>query len=168
MSKPAEALAQVPVAGGTLALTHRPRRSAFAAWKTSGITHVVTLLGEQEGARALGELVGRAGLEWLWVPMLGAAIPGAGSDDWLVRGIDDVARILRAGGHVVVHCSAGIHRTGMFAYALLRRSGLDAAAARERLRELRAVTADGVGDARMAWGDRVADREATGDTGPSR
>ncbi len=48
-------------------------------------------------------------------------------------------------------------RTGMFGYALLRVAGLDREAALATLRELRAVTADGVGTERLAWGDRMAD-----------
>ena len=56
----------------------------------------------------------------------------------------------------MVHCSAGIHRTGMFGYALLRAVGLDREASNAKLRELRAVTAEGVGDERLAWGDRIA------------
>jgi hypothetical protein len=41
----------------------------------------------------------------------------------------------------------------MFGYALLRRLGLEPAAARAKVMELRAVTGEGVGADRLAWGD---------------
>jgi hypothetical protein len=45
----------------------------------------------------------------------------------------------------------------MFGYALLRYAGLDRETATAKLREMRAVTADGVGADRLEWGDRIAD-----------
>lgn len=51
--------------------------------------------------------------------------------------------------HIYLHCSAGIHRTGFFAYILLRLMGFDAAAALNELAELRGVTANQVGDDRI-------------------
>ena len=65
-----------------------------------------------------------------------------------------VAAVLRTGGRIFVHCSAGIHRTGMITYALLRSVGLDPLAARDTLALLRKETRDGIGDERLAWGDR--------------
>jgi hypothetical protein len=44
----------------------------------------------------------------------------------------------------------------MFGYALLRFVGLARDAALVTLRELRSVTADGVGADRLYWGDRIA------------
>jgi hypothetical protein len=44
----------------------------------------------------------------------------------------------------------------MFGYALLRVAGLAREAALEKLRELRVVTAEGVGTDRIEWGDRIA------------
>ena len=162
MSTAADGPALVPVAGGALALFHRPKRNAFSAWRASGITHVVTLLGEREGARELGAAAEHAGLGWVWIPMAGAAVPDDAATRTLLPSIDDVSGIIRRGGRVVVHCSAGIHRTGMLGYALLRRLGLDAEAARGKLLELRAVTAEGVGADRLAWGDTVAGLEPPG------
>ena len=148
--------ALVPVGGGALALTHRPRRNAFAAWKASGVTHVVTLLTEREAARDIGEAVTNAGLRWLWIPMDGAKVPDAARTEELLPALDEIAGILVRGGRVVVHCSAGIHRTGMFGYALLRRLGLVPEEAHAMLVALRVETAAGVGAERLAWGDNVA------------
>jgi protein-tyrosine phosphatase len=65
-------------------------------------------------------------------------------------------RLVSVGAHVAIHCSAGIHRTGMFGYALLRTSGLEPEAAKEALAAPRAATADGVGDQRLAWAEDLA------------
>jgi protein-tyrosine phosphatase len=146
----------VPVGGGALALTHRPKRKALAAWKASGVTHVVTLLTEREGARDIGAAVADAGVSWLWIPMDGAKVPDAARTEELLPALNEVAAILARGGCVVVHCSAGIHRTGMFGYALLRRLGLVPEEAHATLVALRAETAAGVGAERLAWGDNVA------------
>lgn len=44
----------------------------------------------------------------------------------------------------------------MFGYALLRTCGLDEDAATETLARLRAVTAEGVGQQRLAWAEDLA------------
>lgn len=138
-----------------LVLTHRPKKAAIATWRALGITHVMTLLLEREGAREIGALVTAAGLAWIWCPLNGGDVRTR--FDAVAEGLAAATAALAAGGRVVVHCSAGIHRTGMVGYALLRCTGLDADAARAALRELRAVTADGVGAARLAWGDQIAE-----------
>jgi protein-tyrosine phosphatase len=150
-------LALVPIGPGALALTHRPKRTALASWKAAGVTHVVTLLAEREGAQDIGAATTRAGLDWIWVPIGNAAVPDDGETQRLLPAIDQIAGVVRRGGHVVVHCSAGVHRTGMFGYALLRRLGLSADEARSKLAELRAVTAEGVGEDRLRWGDQIAE-----------
>jgi hypothetical protein len=52
----------VDVAGGKLALTHRPRLADLERLRAGGVTHVVTLLSEREGALELGNAVTKAGL----------------------------------------------------------------------------------------------------------
>ena len=89
----------------------------------AGATHLVTLLTEREGARDLGELATKAGLQWIWCPLEDA---DTGASIAAVRpALEGIQAALRAGGAVVIHCSAGIHRTGMFGYAVLRVCGLD-------------------------------------------
>jgi hypothetical protein len=145
----------VPVDGGMLALTHRPKKKDLPAFRTDGITHVLTLLTEREGAKELGSLVVSAGLAWIWCPLDGANTRASLED--VAPALDAAKAALKGGGHVVVHCSAGVHRTGMFGYALLRIMGLEPPEARACLRALRPVTADGVGDERVSWGDQIAE-----------
>lgn len=63
---------------------------------------------------------------------------------------------LERGGRVYVHCSAGLHRTGMVANAFLRWHGLSAADALALLTELRPLTAEQVGPERLAWGEQFS------------
>jgi hypothetical protein len=95
----AAGLRLVSVGGGAAALTHRPKLKALPAMRAAGVTHLVTLLSASEGAPAVGAAARAAGLAAL-------------------------SNLIAAGAHVAVHCSAGIHRTGMFGYALLRTCGL--------------------------------------------
>ena len=149
-------LALLPIAGGALGLTHRPKLKSIPAMRGAGVSHVVTLLSEREGARQIGDAVIAAGMTWIWAPMVGASVPDAEHTANLLRVLRDVCAVIAAGGRVVVHCSAGIHRTGMFGHALLRQLGFDAAAAHAKLGELRQVTGEGVGELRTAWGDGLA------------
>ena len=145
----------VPVSAGALALSHRPRRKDIARLPELGITHVVTLLAEREGAKEIGEAVRNAGLTWIWCPLANGQPPDAQVTATIRRVLAELAGLVEEGAAVLVHCSAGIHRTGMFGYALLRQLGLDRAAARSKLTELRAVTGEGVGEDRLAWGDAL-------------
>jgi protein-tyrosine phosphatase len=143
----------VHVRGGALALGHRPRRKDVARLPEFGVTHVVTLLAEREGAKEIGEAVRHAGLTWIWCPLANGEPPDVQATATIRPILAELAMLVDGSAAILVHCSAGIHRTGMFGYALLRQLGLDAAAARAKLTELRAVTGEGVGEDRLAWGD---------------
>lgn len=145
----------VRVSAGALALSHRPRRKDVARLPEFGVTHVVTLLAEREGAKEIGEAVRHAGLTWIWCPLANGQPPDAQATATIRPVLAELATLVDDGAAIFVHCSAGIHRTGMFGYALLRQLGLDPAAARAKLTELRPVTGDGVGEDRLAWGDAL-------------
>ena len=143
--------------GGALALTHRPKLRDFALLRDEqGATHLVTLLAANEQAAQVGAAAEAAGLTWVWIPMQGANVPSAERTAALSGELDKVRDLIAGGARVVVHCSAGIHRTGMFGYALLRTCGLAPEAAMETLATLRPVTAEGVGDQRLAWAEELA------------
>lgn len=143
----------IPVDRGKLALTHRPKKIDLPSFREVGVTHLITLLNENEGAKDLGALANKSELTWIWCPLKGADI--SAPPEAVSAALHAGRAALRDGGAVAIHCSAGIHRTGMFGYALLRYVGLDREAAIIKLHELRAVTADGVGAERLEWGDRI-------------
>ncbi|WP_433465307.1 tyrosine-protein phosphatase [Spirillospora sp. CA-128828] len=66
-----------------------------------------------------------------------------------------MAAILRDGGHILLHCSAGIQRTGMFAFALLRFTGMTADDATSSLQHDSADFLANVGDDRLIWANRL-------------
>jgi hypothetical protein len=65
----------VEVGNGAIAIWHRPKLRILRLMKADGLTTVVTLLTESEGAPHMGRAALAAELEWVWVPMQGAGIP---------------------------------------------------------------------------------------------
>ena len=150
------ALRWVPLVEGAVALYHRPRKGAVARLKDAGCTHILTLLSEQEGAREIGEAVRRSSMSWLWFPLKNGDPLSASRDAEVNALLGELRQALEGGARILVHCSAGIHRTGMIAYALLRSLGHSQGEARSDLRAMRALTAEGVKEHRLAWGERFA------------
>ncbi|QVQ50905.1 tyrosine-protein phosphatase [Spiractinospora alimapuensis] len=146
----------VAIGVGTIAVSHRPRVKSLPAMRSLGATHLVSLLSTREGAREIGAAARAAGLEWVWVELANGDVPPPARDHELASALSGLTQILREGAGVVVHCSAGIHRTGMFSYALLRATGLGPEDAIATLRRSRVTTADGVGEHRLSWGDRLS------------
>ena len=54
----------------------------------------------------------------------------------------------------MIHCAAGIHRTGTMAYTMLRMSGYSADEAVEGLKKMREDTHKGVGDWRIELAEK--------------
>lgn len=145
----------VTVGGGTLALIHRPRLRSLPAIKAAGATHLVTLLSRREGAGTVGSAARAVGLTWVWLAWDHGGPPRPAQAGEFAAALTHTARLLDDGAAIVIHCSAGVHRTGMFAYGLLRRTGLATEPAMSVLRLLRPATADGVGQERMDWVERL-------------
>ena len=139
-----------------LFLGPRPGKKSVDHLAGLSLTHCCTLLSEREDIAPIKKICGRLECQWLWMPMEG------GHMDTL-RSVDLAAYVRQLEAaldgvdtpRVYLHCSAGIHRTGFFAYALLRCMGLTSADAVETLAELRQVTADQVGADRLALADEM-------------
>ena len=144
------------VAPGRLALWHRPKQRAIRYLARAGCERVVTLLAEHEGARDIGAAVQEAGLEWSWIPLANGRPPRGRVELRVHDGLRELSHRLDAGESLLLHCSAGMHRTGMLAYALLRARGVGAAEAVATIAELRPVTEAGLTAERVAWGERTA------------
>lgn len=153
----AEALPRVELFGGLMSISHRPKRLLLPELVEAGYSTVVTVLGESEGADGLIADVKRAGLKSIWIP-LAKAEPTRDSVvvARIVDAFDEMFECLGRGGVVYLHCSAGIHRTGMLTYGFLRREGIECDEALGVLTALRKLTAEGVGAERLAWGDWLA------------
>jgi protein-tyrosine phosphatase len=136
---------------GAIAIGHRPPLRALGSMRDSGVTHVVTVLSEAEKPQAIEAAVQAAGLSWMWLP-LGSTktLPARGKPE-IRRALQDMTAAVEDGGRLYIHCSAGIHRTGMIAAALLFHLGHGDAEVRAALAQLRPVTAEGMGEARLDW-----------------
>lgn len=143
-----------PLSGGKICVGHRPSKKKLEALRLQGATHVLTLLTASEGANSIEKSAKLQDLNWLWFAMEDGA-PLAASRDLEVRQLfSDLKSLLENGGCIYVHCSAGIHRTGMLTNGLLRFLGNSQGQANKILATLRQETSEGVGEHRKAWGDR--------------
>ncbi len=143
----------VEVGNGALALYHRPKGRDMAAFRKEGATHLVTLLSERENARKYGDAAKRHGITWVWLPMPNANYPTDEVHERLRAALPELSRLLDEGARIIIHCSAGIHRTGMVTYGLLRWKGYTPDEAMRIIRKTRKVTAKEMKAKRQKWGD---------------
>src|ERR1041384_8180461 len=146
-----EELHWAAVGAGRLTLWHRPGNDAFAAIVAAGRTHGVTLLSESEGGPSIGAAAKQAGLGWTWLPMPNSDEPVGNARAVLEVGLGELSRLLDGGASLLIHCSAGIHRTGMVAYALMRSRGLSRDDALGVLGAARRHTREGVKARHLRW-----------------
>ena len=138
---------------GRLALWHRPKLRAIRYLARAGCDRIVTLLSEGEGAQEIGRAVAEAGLAWSWIPLAGGRPPEGKADRRVREELQLLLGRFDAGESLLIHCSAGMHRTGMIGYALLRRRGFSGPEALGLIEALRPATRDGLTPARLAWGE---------------
>ncbi len=157
----APTLRWVSVGAGRLALTHRPKLRALPQFRAEGCVRLVTLLSAREGAERIGELAREAGLAWTWLPLENARPPTAPAV-WrqIEQGLAALIADLGAGESIALHCSAGIHRTGMIAYALLCALGDTPEQALAAIEQMRPVTRAGITTERQRFADAIAERLA--------
>jgi len=153
--KSIEKINWVSVNNGQLSLGHRPSTKLGLDLKLQGATHILTLLSEKEGAKAIQKIALQNNMAWLWFPMATANPPSDERSEELAKIFYGMEKILNSNGRIYIHCSAGIHRTGMISYALLRFLDYSEQAGKITLGKLRTVTTEGVGDHRLEWGDNV-------------
>ncbi len=60
---------------------------------------------------------------------------------------------------ILIHCAAGIHRTGVFAYSFIRNLGNDVESSRGLLQMMREVTFKGVGEDRLKYAEMFLVKE---------
>lgn len=71
------------------------------------------------------------------------------------RGVRYAKRELKGGARLLLHCAAGIHRTGLFAYTLLRYCGFTQEQSFELIKIMRLKTFTGCGFDRMNLGEEI-------------
>lgn len=149
----------VPVLNGALGFFHRPSKGGLATLKGLGCTCVVTLLSPTENPHEIGNWCKQKDLKWVWVGLQGAnkKLLEGNKTTWMLRkALAEVHQHLINGDWVLVHCAAGIHRTGTFSYALLRISGYSQEDAMDTIRRIRQVTFDQCGQFRFELAENIA------------
>ena len=117
-----------------------PGRRTLERWRDAGVTDVITLQRADEMAPWLAQACAERSLRWHHAPVSGKRLQAKGD----AASLADVIRIVRemdAPSRVVVHCSAGLHRTGVALYLLLRAQGLSPQDSLARIEAGRALTA---------------------------
>ena len=111
------------------------------AW---GASAVLSLIESHEFARLgvpdFAQAIARTPLQWIQVPITDMATPGAATlAAWRTQG-PSLLQALNEGQRVLVHCAAGLGRTGMLVAKLLVLHGVRADEAIDQVRKARPGT----------------------------
>ena len=128
------------VGGGWLAAAGAPGAGRLQGWQQDGATDVLTLQRADEHAPKLPETCAEVGLGWHHLPLSGRRLEQPADQAALAR----LPAVLAAlpGRRMVVHCSAGLHRTGLVLYLLARLAGDSPEAAVAAVAQSRLLTAE--------------------------
>lgn len=131
----------VPLRAGWITAAGGPSRQRLTAWRGRGATDVLTLQRADEMQPWIPELCQAQGLGWIHLPLSGRRMDQPGDPGSLAR-LPALLDIWDQPRRVVVHCSAGLHRTGAICYLLLRLAGLGRDDAIIHIRLARTLTAE--------------------------
>lgn len=113
----------------------------FKEW---GATAVLTLMEDHELRRyrveGLGKAVQGLAMEWYQTPIQDGGTPEEEFDDLWPSAGTKLRQHLKSGHRVLVHCRAGLGRTGMVAARLLVEMGVPSSQAILRVRQVRPGT----------------------------
>lgn len=141
----------LPLLSGALAIGHRPAFRKLKGMRASGVTHVATVLSADEHAQKIGDAVKARDLGWIWIELGSTKSLPKRRKPEIVEALNELEKLLEQGARIYLHCSAGIHRTGMITAALLFHMGYGEDDARAALGGLRVITARDMGEARFDW-----------------
>lgn len=144
----------VKVENGFLKTGHKPfgKKLSAQSLMNDKTNTVLTILSEKEGATLIGEKCKSMNIDWLWLPLPDGNIPPDSFKKEIIAIYEKIREKLFKGEKIYIHCSAGIHRTGMITYGFLIYLGYKDHIALEILSQLRPLTAGAVGEQRLQWG----------------
>ena len=149
---------------GQLSVMPRPPgdpdlEGALLGLKRQAVDHVVSLLEHEEagdlGLADEGRLCDRLGLGFTSFPVADFDVPPHRDD--ILGLVETLYDEITSGAHVVVHCRAGIGRSGLLACALLVRDGMTPAAAMHEASFARGVPVPQTGE-QVAWVESLGGR----------
>ena len=156
MSQAKHLLQPMYLSGGAIAVGHRLSAKVMPEVKAQGVTHIVTLLSEKEGASDIQREAQAVGLNWIHVSMANAQPPYEDEIPRYRRLFSQLQDLIEQGNYLYIHCSAGIHRTGMITNALFRYMGFNAAESFSNLETLRQLSSQEAGLERLRWGNHFS------------
>ena len=112
------------------------------------------ILSEREGALKIQRNCNILGMDWIWLPLANGNIPNEKMNIEISEKLRTIKTKLQNQEKIYVHCSAGLHRTGMITNCILRYIGLDQISSYEILKQLRPITAKEVGKKRLDFGEQ--------------
>jgi len=105
--------------------TYDPDGDLISAYKNRDISTIIMLASDEESLRITGQdlraLYKREGFDLLYLPIPDFGVPELGI---LQEGVREALSHSQSGHGIVIHCHAGLGRTGLFA-ACLAKQGLD-------------------------------------------
>lgn len=154
--------------GGRIGLVHCPGTGAYgllpgerpglldvdlASFRQWGALALVTLLEPHEmtllGVDSLGERAAEAGLQWWHLPIIDGCAPESAFETAWVDAGRALHAILDEGGRIIVHCRAGLGRSGTIAARLLIERGVEPETAATAVRRARPGAIENF--EQMAW-----------------
>ena len=129
---------------GQITATGAPSPHRIDAWSKKGVTDIVTLQRGDEMREDLGKLVVDRGIQWHHLPLSGRQLSRK-QDQLTMQQIPQLFEELSQridSFSLVVHCAAGMHRTGIFLYLMFRFNGLATAEAMDSISQIRQITAE--------------------------
>jgi hypothetical protein len=135
------------------------RRDLIRFRKDLGVTHMLTLLNNNEIINTkILTYIESAGIQSLYIPIEGADLSVFTSSqittDFLIERLPSIRELLlnsteEAPVKMIIHCAAGLHRTGTITYLLLRLCHFNNDQALLIINRTRAITARQVGQKRI-------------------
>lgn len=108
---------------------HRPKPTHIILLKEKfNLTALVTLQSEKENLGDLQAICEKLNIKWFHIPLEGANLPllqKKSTKSNVKKGLKEILCLINESKNetFLIHCAAGIHRTGIFTYSIFRLLG---------------------------------------------
>ena len=136
---------------GSIALSERPKLKELKHLVAIQCDKVVTILAAKgDQALTIGNRVRNHDIDWEWVKVQHAVKMSDVEKTAFMASVKRILVAIQNHQQVLIHCSAGLHRTGMFAYCLLIKGGMSHEEAMETIKEIRFETYEALDEKYLA------------------